>query len=96
MGRNIFSVCHKCEVQLMHFRGKEGDFMQRFQNDHADHEGMTEILSDYKFEPPNDYKDVFDDYHTELNDLAPTDPPSDPDVLQSAKKPAQGPTGGKP
>lgn len=31
-----------------------------------------------------------------FTDLAPTDPPSDPDVLQSAKKPAQGPTGGKP
>lgn len=66
MGRNIYSVCHECEVSLMHLRGKENVNMQRFQNDHSDHEGMTEIISDYKFEPSEDYKDVFDEYNPDF------------------------------
>jgi hypothetical protein len=63
MGRNIFSVCHECQVQLMHLRGKQNINMMRFQVDHKDHEKMTEILCDYAQEPPADYEDVFDKYN---------------------------------
>lgn len=66
MGRNIHSVCHLCEVQLMHLRGKEGSTLHRFLGDHSDHEKMTELYNDYVQEPPEKYKDVFDFYHPEL------------------------------
>lgn len=49
----------------MHFRGKEGDYMQKFANDHNGHEPSTEIYNDYVSEPPESYTDVFDNYHKE-------------------------------
>lgn len=61
MGRNFHSVCHDCKVQLMHFRGKEGQHMQKFEADHLGHN--TEILNDYIKEPSEDYTDVFDKYN---------------------------------
>lgn len=70
MGRNFYSVCHLCGVQLMHFRRKEGELMQRFANDHAAHEGKTEIYSDYIKEPPSNYADVFDRYHADVTTAA--------------------------
>jgi hypothetical protein len=63
VGRNFFSVCNKCKVQLMHLRGKEGDNMQRFANDHATHKEYTEVYDDYVNEPPEEYKDTFDEYN---------------------------------
>lgn len=65
MGRNFFSVCNLCKVQLMHFRGREGDNMQKFANDHMGHGYRVEVLDDYVDEPPEGYKDVFDDYNAE-------------------------------
>jgi hypothetical protein len=50
-------------VQLMHFRSKEGDYMQKFANDHSDHELATAVLNDYVEEPPEDFTDVFEKYH---------------------------------
>lgn len=63
MGRNIFSVCHECKMQLMHLRGDEGTNMQAFQDAHRDHESSTEIFSDYVKEPPEDYEDLFELYY---------------------------------
>lgn len=65
MGRNIHSICHFCNVQLMHLRGKESDNMMRFQSDHEEHEKHTQIVCDYVEEPPDHYTDVFDDYNTQ-------------------------------
>jgi hypothetical protein len=73
MGRNFVSVCHYCGEQLMHLRGKEGDLMQRFANDHYEHKENTEVLDDYVKEPPESYEDVWDKYHTEGNDLVASD-----------------------
>ena len=61
MGRNILSICDECEVYIFHLRGKEGDLMQKFQNEHSDHEKSTRIVSDYVDEQPEHYKDVTDD-----------------------------------
>lgn len=61
MGRNILSICDECEVYIFHLRGKEGDYMQRFQDIHIDHEKKTRIVSDYVEEQPDDYLDVTDD-----------------------------------
>lgn len=58
MGRNFYSVCHECKVKLFHFREQEGDYMQRFQAVHSDHEKMTEIYNDYVEEPPEGYLDL--------------------------------------
>lgn len=63
MGRNVHSVCHYCSVQLMHLRGKESDNMQKFQNDHSEHEKHTQIISDYVEEPPDHYTDMFEKYN---------------------------------
>jgi len=71
MGRNIHSVCHFCDVKLMHFRGQESDHMMQFQRDHEDHEKMTEIMCDYVKEPPEYYKDVFDEYNPEFEKKLP-------------------------
>lgn len=65
MGRNFISACHTCGVQLMHLRGKEGDHMQKFENDHPKHN--TEIFNDYQNEPPEEYRDVFDIYNPEFD-----------------------------
>jgi hypothetical protein len=62
MGRNILSICDKCEVYVFHLRGKESDYMQRFQNDHSDHENMTRIVSDYIDYQPEHYEEVSDSY----------------------------------
>ena len=62
MGRNYHSVCHKCKEALMHFRGKEGDFMQLFAREHFGHEKETEIYNDYIKEVPENYKDMGDTY----------------------------------
>ena len=64
MGRNILSICDDCEVYIFHLRGKESDYMQRFQQDHVDHEKATRIVSDYVSEQPDDYIDVTEDYET--------------------------------
>lgn len=63
MGRNFHSACHTCEVTLMHLRGKESDHMQRFANDHPEKHHVTKIYNDYQYEPPLEYKDVYDEYH---------------------------------
>lgn len=61
MGRNILSICDECREYIFHFRGKEGELMQKFQNLHADHEKRTRIVSDYVEVQPDDYSDVTDD-----------------------------------
>lgn len=63
MGRNFQSVCDECKVYLFHLRGKEGDNMQRFAQDHISHKEQTRVLDDYVEEPPESYKDVFDEYN---------------------------------
>lgn len=68
MGRNIISICDLCEVYLFHYRGKESDYMQKFQNDHSDHERYTRIVSDYVTEQPDHYKSVTDEYADNTND----------------------------
>lgn len=60
MGRNFYSVCHKCKVSLMHLRGKENKLMQRFAKDHSDHEDQTEVYNDYVQEPPEEYEIIED------------------------------------
>jgi len=67
MGRNIISVCHQCKVSLIHLRGQEGNWMQKFQREHQEHEHKTEIFSDYVKEAPDDYVDVFDEYYELTN-----------------------------
>ena len=61
MGRNILSICDKCEVYIFHLRGKENELMQAFQNVHAEHEKSTRIVSDYVEEQPDKYLDVTDE-----------------------------------
>jgi len=68
MGRNILSICDECEVYIFHLRGKEGDFMQNFQNAHSKHESKTRIVSDYVTEQPDDYLDVTDDFELPNNE----------------------------
>lgn len=65
MGRNFFSVCHDCREQLMHLRGKEGNTMHRFANNHPKHN--VEVLDDYVEEPPENYEDMFDIYKPVTN-----------------------------
>lgn len=63
MGRNFYSVCNKCRVYTMHYRGQEGRNLHRFADDHNRHKEYTEVLDDYAKEPEEGYKDVFDKYH---------------------------------
>jgi hypothetical protein len=63
MGRNFHSLCHACEVQLMHLRGQEGKTLHRFADDHYAHKHMTSVIDDYVQAPPESYKDVYDEYH---------------------------------
>lgn len=69
MGRNLVSVCDECEVQLMYLRGKESPNIMRFYRDHQQHEKSVRTISDYVEEPPEKYRDVFDDYNPQFNDL---------------------------
>lgn len=36
MGRNFRSACHKCKVQLFHYRGDETRTLHQFYKDHDD------------------------------------------------------------
>jgi hypothetical protein len=51
----------------MHLRGKEGETLHWFADDHYSHRRKTEVLDDYVKEPPSDYIDVYGMYHKELD-----------------------------
>lgn len=72
MGRNILSICDNCEEYIFHLRGKEGDYMQKFQNIHLEHEHDTRIVSDYVTEQPDSYADVTEEMFTTALGQCPT------------------------
>ena len=62
MGMNFHSCCHKCQVLIFHFRGKENEKMQKFYRKHYDciknNPDNVETKSDYGQE-----EDWMDEYN---------------------------------
>lgn len=87
MGRNFFSVCHQCGVSLMHFRGQEGKWMQKFANNHKKHEESTAIYNNYVEEPPEHYADVFVAYYQDADDPGNDLAKQDSDTTQNLSHP---------
>jgi hypothetical protein len=52
----VFAMSAK--LNCFTLEAQEGDYMQRFQGVHSDHEKMTEIYNDYVEEPPESYTEL--------------------------------------